>query len=338
MPRDLASYNIGIDVGGTTIKAGLVDKNGEIVHFVKIPTDKTASGEKFLDDLKSAVDQLLKDKNLKVKNINSIGVCSPGWIKDGVLIAANNLPGCSNVAIDIGLRERTGVPVYVGNDAKVALLGELENRVKLGQPVNTSILYATIGTGIGGAFASKEGKLHEMHNGFGLEIGHIIINNTETARSCTCGKKGCFEAEAASSSLEKISKEKYPEEAWAGDSQKIYQAAKSGDSKASALVDKQIQDLATGIDSVRCILDPGLVIVGGAMTNDFEFIKDRLENALSQKQFTPELQYELDRATLINNGGILGAAALYKQDLELHKKLRTSLAQSARGLLCAIRQ
>jgi glucokinase len=301
-------FNIGIDVGGSNIKAGLVGENNQILHSVSIPT-RNINGETLISDLESVANELISKQGITSENINSIGVCCPGWIQNGILHHANNLDNCDETNIANDLKARINIPVYVDNDAQIAAIAEWEARAE-----KVAMFYVIVGTGIGGGFINEHGSLFTSNNNVCLEIGHMITHyHDENARQCTCGKKGCFEAHASTISLKKIAQEKFPEYPWTTNGKEIYDAARAGNPDAMSLISLQIEELALGISNACLILDPQLVVIGGAMSKDFDMIEEELTKKLKALEYSPKLSRRIERALLINNGGILGASALWKQ-------------------------
>lgn len=285
-------YNIGIDIGGTTIKAALVSETNEILHQFATPT-QNVDGETLINQLESCC-HAVNPENLPV---NSLGIGCPGWVKNGILKHANNLDNCDETNLAAALQSRLNVPVFTGNDAKVAAIAEWEHRNE-----KTPMLYLSIGTGIGSAFIDENGKLFSSHNGLNLEIGHIITH--ANGNPCTCGKLGCFEAHASSISLEKLANQSC---------KSIYDSAKSGNSEALALVHHQARELAIGISNACLILDSPLVVIGGAVTQSFSLIETQLRETVQSLEYSPQITRRIEPAQLINHGGILGAASLWKQ-------------------------
>jgi glucokinase len=186
----MAKYYIGIDLGGTFIKGGIVNENGEILICDKTPTEVEKGDKGVAANIVRLAKELLEKANIDISSVEGLGIGSPGMIDsgEGNVVYANNL-GWENFRIcDELSRLLGGVKVKIGNDANVAALGE----VKFGAARNySSAIMITLGTGVGGGIVI-DGKLVEGNMGAGAELGHIVI--VKGGEQCSCGRRGCFEA------------------------------------------------------------------------------------------------------------------------------------------------
>ena len=190
-------YYIGIDLGGTFIKGGIVNEKGEILICDKTPTEVEKGDKGVAANIARLTKDLLDRTNIDISSVEGLGIGSPGMIDsaEGNVVYANNL-GWENFRIcDELSRLLGGIKVKIGNDANVAALGE----VKFGAARNyNSAVMITLGTGVGGGIVI-DGKLVEGNMGAGAELGHIVI--VKGGEQCSCGRKGCFEAYSSATAL-----------------------------------------------------------------------------------------------------------------------------------------
>ena len=198
---DENKFYIGIDLGGTDIKGGVVDGNGNIVYSHSVPTETAKGAETVMDNIAKLTGYLLKNAGISIENTVGIGMGVPGMIdsKKGEVIFSNNF-GWKHVAISEGIAKRTGFSVKIANDANVAALGEAY--FGAGSEYDDCVMI-TLGTGVGsGIIAGK--KLFEGNKSAGAEIGHMVI--CYGGEQCTCGRKGCFEAYSSATALKRDTK------------------------------------------------------------------------------------------------------------------------------------
>jgi len=311
-------YKVGIDVGGSTIKAGVVDGKGQIVGDVEtIPTQLIKDGEGFVKAIAGLANKLAMQNGV---SIQSIGVGLPGLIKDGVWVNSPNIPNCNNVNVVRELGRLTDAFIYIANDAKTAAIAEFE-----AMKDKKDFIYVTIGTGIG--FAKVEnGKA------VNFEGGHQTIDKTETALMCGCGKKGHLEAYASSKALENIARQTYGTlhtivagnqglfnefkeylrsmYGWMQSSKTIYEAARNGNGTASGLISEQMDNLAEGLATVADITGISNFVIGGAMAKSFDVFGKMLEKNINDKVFKGT-KCEVGQAQVEHNG-VIGASLLWK--------------------------
>ena len=310
-------YYIGIDLGGTYIKGGIVNENGEILVSDKTPTEVEKGDKGVAANIAKLANDLLSRLNLTVKDVEGLGIGSPGMIDsaEGNVVYANNL-GWENFRIcDELSRLLGGIKVKIGNDANVAALGE----VKFGAARNyNSAVMITLGTGVGGGVVI-DGKLVEGNMGAGAELGHIVI--VKGGEQCSCGRKGCFEAYSSATALIRDTKramEAHPDsKMWecgsldAVTGKTVFDYAPV-DVYAKEVVDSYIEYLACGLINYANVFRPEVILLGGGVCAQ----GDNLIKPL-QKIFDKEI-YAGDKgpkvpiliAELENSAGLLGAAAL----------------------------
>ena len=181
-------YAVGVDVGGTTVKIGIFTEHAEVVSKWEIKTRKEENGKYILSDIADSVFAALKKEGIEKADVVGLGIGVPGAVQpDGSVHSCVNL-GWGQVMVKDEMEKLTGFPVYPGNDANVAALGEAWQGG--GKGCKNTVM-VTLGTGVGGGII-VDGKIVAGTSGFGGEIGHMKMNMHET-ETCGCGKKGCLE-------------------------------------------------------------------------------------------------------------------------------------------------
>ena len=309
---------IGIDLGGTNIAAALVDADGVIVKRAGIPTNVKGGTKAVVDRLIKVCGELISKADTMPL---SIGIGVPGTVnaEKGEVIFTANLP-LSGVNLAHELQEEFGCPVYLGNDANCAALGET---VAGGAKGAQHVVLITLGTGLGGGIIIG-GRLHTGISGAAGETGHMTI--VAGGRQCGCGRKGCWETYASASGLIKTAigyMETYPgSRLWelcggdAGnvDGSKVFEAYREGDHAAQLAVGEYIEHLAIGIANLINLLEPEMVCVGGGVSNAWDCLAEPLRAAVDAEKYTRYSeglpQTRIVKAELGNDAGIIGAAML----------------------------
>ena len=311
-------YQIGVDIGGTNIKVGLVNETMELVQTcsVRFPHDGARSVVKTIEE---AVDFLLRQQAIARKDVESVGIVVPGSIdqKGERVIDAYNL-GFHDVPLKALAQEAFGeIPVYLANDANGAALAELYAGAFCG--CKTAVLF-TLGTGLGGGIILGG---HMFNGGMnqGVELGHMYLVNG--GEHCTCGNDGCMEAYCAASALARDgqrSMKKHPESliaARAGgspenvDAKLVIDCAKEGDKTAKAVFDQYTDSLSSACASIYNLLDPEVIAIGGGVCGAGEFLFAPLREKTTGKCFY-KTHGKLVPAELGNDAGMIGAAMLHK--------------------------
>lgn len=311
-------YYIGIDVGGTNLKAGLVDESYRLVATKKMPLHFT-SMEQMGETLTDMALGLVEENGLRRDQVASIGMGFPGSVDNrrGVVIKTVNIP-IRFMPVAEMVHRRWDVPVYLGNDADCAALGEYYH---YGDDRLESLILVTLGTGIGTGIILG-GKIQAGCNGFGGEGGHIVI--VHGGEPCTCGRRGCWERYASASALVRQTKaamEADPGSAmWqaAGsldqvDGRTAFAAMRSGDAAAKAVVAQYLDYLAEGLANFINIFQPEVIALGGGVSHGLEGdLLGVLQSKVLDMCFGREAERhtKLVRAKLGNDAGIIGAALL----------------------------
>ena len=312
-------YYIGIDIGGTNLKAGLVDENYRIVATKKMPL-AFESMEQMGDTLARMAIELVEENNIPRSQVASVGMGFPGPVdnKRGVVIKTVNIP-IRFMPVAEMFRKHWELPVYLGNDADCAALGEYyhyENKDV------ESLILVTLGTGIGTGIILN-GRIHTGVNGFAGEGGHIVI--VKNGEACTCGRHGCWERYASASALVRQTRAAMEADRssamWTvveGDLEKVdgrtaFAAMRAGDGAARAVVDQYLDYLGEGLANYINIFQPEVIALGGGVSYALEGeLLQSLQTMVGELCFGREadVRTKLVRASLGNDAGIIGAALL----------------------------
>lgn len=305
---------IGIDLGGTNIAAGIVNKDGKIIKSDSRPTLAERPYAEIVKDMAELCFKLLEDEGMNVSDIEGIGIGSPGTIDsaNGVVVYSNNIKW-DNVPLADELRKYIDVPVQVENDANAAAYGEYiinGNNAK-------SFVAITLGTGVGGGVVINNG-IYRGFNGAGGELGHItLVHNGEP---CTCGNDGCWEAYASVTALIRQTKraiDANPDSLLAKEAEKegkvsgrtSFNAAKAGDEVAAEVVRQYIEYVADGITSIINIFQPEVLVIGGGISKEGDKLLLPIKEYAKKHSYCKAVeQTEIKIATLMNDAGIIGAA------------------------------
>lgn len=313
-------YNLGIDLGGTNIKVGVVDENYNIVGKSNVKTNLPRPAEEIADSIAQAVKLAVDDAKITLDEVNSIGIGTPGAAnrKTGVVLYSNNL-GFKNTDLRSMLKARLGKEIYVENDANAAAFGEVLNGAGKGYK---DVVVVTLGTGVGGGIIIG-GEIYTGFNFCGAEIGHTVIEYN--GRQCSCGRKGCFEAYSSATALITMTKEAMQADKsskmWelAGgsidgvDGKTAFDGWRAGDKAASGVVDMYINYLGCGLTNIVNTFQPEMLLIGGGICKEGENLTKPLEAIIERDSYCidPDKSTQLAIAKLGNDAGIIGAAYLF---------------------------
>ncbi len=303
---------IGIDIGGMTIKAGVVDEKGKILakHSVETPLD---GNDSFMEAVHRSIKLALKDAKINKSDVKAIGIGYPGAVdrKKGILISANNVPG-SNIPVREFLTENFApVPVMVDNDANCAALGEYYSAGAEGD-----FVFVTLGTGVGGGIVIG-GKLYLGANGVAGELGHVVTHHGGV--KCSCGRSGCWEAYASVTALKRMTEENRdkiksikPDEVVSG--RTVFDYAQKGDKEAQRVRDEWIEEVAIGITDMVNIFQPKKLVIGGAISKEGDTIIKPVRDYVEKYSYDigPLKRTVIKASDIGGDAGIIGAAFLYK--------------------------
>lgn len=279
----------GVDIGGTSVKMGLLREGEGLVWQKKIPS---VSG-----DVEKMVERIAAALRECPEKPERIGVGTAGSVRrTDETVTAGNL-GWVDAPLKRLLSEATGLPVWVDNDAQAALAAEVYDGACKGE---RDVVYLTLGTGIGGAML-LDGKPWRGPDYTGGELGHIITH--ARGRKCSCGRRGCFEAYASANALARMAR---------CSTQKVMRGVLEGDEEMNRVFNRYIEELAIGATSLFMVFKPHMLVLGGGLSAAGDVLRDRLQAAINA-QFTANPDYCHMRVALAQHGneaGVLGAAAL----------------------------
>lgn len=306
---------IGIDVGGTTVKLGLFETTGTVLHKWEVPTRKEEGGKYILEDVAASIKKVLAEKNIDMEDVVGAGMGVPGPVMPD---------GYVEVCVNLGWRDKNpqrelsalldGLPVKSGNDANVAALGEMWQGGGKGY---TDIVMVTLGTGVGGGVIIGEQIIAGKH-GLGGEIGHMHIRDEETEH-CNCGGVGCVEQVASATGIAREARRAMAASDAASSMRKygdkisaknVLDEAKAGDEMALKVMDTVGHYLGLALAQVSMTVDPEIFVIGGGVSRAGQFLIDEIWKHYDK--FTPisENKAKIGLAELGNDAGIYGAARL----------------------------
>ena len=317
-------YTIGIDLGGTSIKAGLCDEALNIIDKDTAPTLPNRSGEEIVADMAELAKNLIIKNKLTIDNIKYVGIATPGIANNklGMVEYANNLPFKNFPMAELFKKYLPISTVYIANDANAAALGEALVGAAKG---SKSSIMVTLGTGVGAGII-LDGKIFSGSlNDAGAELGHTVI--CAGGRQCSCGRLGCWEAYCSATALTDITKAKIRELKTKNvpsllfdcadregkvSARTAFNAKVRGDKYGEQIVDEYIFNLAVGITNLINAFQPEVVCIGGGVSNEKSGIAEPVAAIVNTEQYTrnSEKKCQIKIATLGNNAGIIGAAAL----------------------------
>lgn len=297
------ALKIGIDIGGTSAKIGIVDKNNNLVMETKVQTG-VDKAEVIIENIAKGLLKAMEENGISIDSCEKIGIGVPGLVnkKDGTVIYSNNLQW-EDVKISEIFAKYIPLPITIANDADTAALGE--SLVGAGKDVDSFVML-TLGTGVGGGVIIN-GKLFEGGTLGGIEIGHMVIK--ADGEQCTCGRKGCLEAYASATAIRRESAKVYGESLEPLD---IFKKASESDEKAKKIVDEYIYYLGTGIINIVNILRPQKIVVGGGIAVQGDVILNPIRERIKTECFggTYSEIPEIVVAENENQAGMIGAANL----------------------------
>lgn len=314
---------LGIDLGGTTIKFGILTLEGEVQEKWAIETNTLENGRHIVSDIVESLKHRLSLYGLTKDDFLGIGMGSPGAVDrtSKTVTGAFNLNWADTQEVGSVIEKEVGIPFFIDNDANVAALGE--RWVGAGAN-NPDVVFVTLGTGVGGGVIADGNLIHGVA-GAGGEIGHMIID-PENGFTCTCGNKGCLETVASATGVVRVARqlaEQYEGSSAIkaaidnGDtvtSKDIFIAAEDGDKFANSVVERVSRYLGLAAANISNILNPDSVVIGGGVSAAGEFLRSRVEKYFVTFAF-PQVKKstKIKIAELGNDAGIIGAASLANQ-------------------------
>lgn len=311
-------YYIGIDLGGTNIKAGVVTEDFKIIGKASVKTNCPRPAKDICDDMAKVSVMACEDAGIDVNSAEWIGIGTPGIADNinGTIPYSNNLD-FHDVPVREYIREHIDKPVYIANDANAAAYGEFVAGAAKG---SRNAVCITLGTGVGAGII-VEGKILTGSNLAGAELGHTVIE--VDGPQCTCGRKGCFEVFSSATGLIRMTREaaeadsssvlnEYFKKDGKYSARHAFNAMREGDKAGTEVVNKYCKYLAAGITNTINIFQPDVLCIGGGVCNEGDPLLLPVKELVEKEVYTRMLSKntKIALAELGNDAGIIGAAFL----------------------------
>lgn len=327
---DMHEIAIGIDLGGTQVRAALVSEQGEVLARAEDRTDAMAGPDRVLAQIKALADDLVGVAGSAF--LVGIGVSTPGPIDtiSGIARDIPTLAGFADFPLKAELQKRFAFPVILENDGIAAAIGEWQFGAGRGLD---NLVYVTVSTGIGGGVIA-DGRVLRGRKGMAGHIGHMSV--MPDGALCPCGNKGCFEAYGSGTAFTQRARERafahsetlLGSDGAAIDSRAVFSAARAGDALANKLIDEEAEILGRGFTSLLHIFSPEVVVMGGGLSHEFERLHPGIQSYIAEWAMPAFKNVPVVHAALGQNSGLIGAAALTflaadiqndKQSLSIHR-------------------
>ncbi len=323
--RKLALHYVGVDLGGTTMAAALLDKEGHILEKTTVPTLAHEGHDAVIDRMAKLIHQVIERASVSLAQVGGIGIGVPGVLdmEKGLTLFLPNLPGTwPNVPLASRIEEAVGLPAFLLNDVRSITLGE--KTYGAGREVDNMVCLA-IGTGIGGGIV-VDGKLLLGLDGTAGEVGHQIID--PYGPRCGCGNRGCLEAFASGPAIASMGVRAVKQglttrigelcnyDLNAITPKLIAQAALEGDAVAKEIYELAGFYIGIGVANLITILSPQMVVIGGGVAQAGELLLAPIrETARQRVHVTPFEKVQIVCAELGTDAGMIGAAVWAQQQL-----------------------
>lgn len=299
----MASYSIGVDLGGTNLRAAAIDARGNMLDKIAGSTHLSAGRDAVIDDIVLSIETLRA--RLGADGLAGVGVGVPGFIlmDKGIIVGSNNLPEFSDFPVRDEIERRLGASVILENDANAAAYGE--KWMGAGRDVNDLVLL-TLGTGVGGGIISG-GKILRGFLGMAGEIGHMTV--VPNGNPCGCGNRGCLEKHASATAISAMAR-------LIGlghdlSSLDVYNAAVAGDVRAQAIFRSMGEALGVALASLINIFNFPLYLLSGGPLPAWDLFAPAMIQETERRSFTyRHSMARIEKATLGGDAGLYGAARL----------------------------
>ena len=311
----MSKYAFGVDVGGTTVKLGLFNDEGQVLDKWEIPTVKDNGGEKVLPDIAASIKNKMQEKSITAADLVGVGIGAPGAVNaEGFMVNGAVNIGWGSFDLAETLKKELDLPVTVkaGNDANVAALGEMWQGGGKGY---SNLVAVTLGTGVGGGIII-DGRILTGTNGAGGEIGHIHVTDS-VDKPCNCGNTGCLEQVASATGVVYLANKKLascdtPSVLRDGEvsAKSVFDAVKAGDAVAQEIAEEFGRYLGLACANIAGVVDPQVFVIGGGVSKAGKILFDYIEKYYKKYAFPSCKDAKFALATLGNDAGIYGAAKL----------------------------
>lgn len=318
---------VGVDLGGTTTKLAFLTTSGEILQKWEIPTDNSDEGRNITGNIAKAINEKLASLGENKNRLIGIGMGAPGPVdyENGVILNVVNLGWKENYPLKEQLEVTTDLPAAIENDANCAALGEMWKGAGGGAK---DLVCVTLGTGVGGGVIIG-GNIVQGANGAAGEIGHITAVPNGGA-PCNCGKTGCLETVASATGIVRLATKEILKGDLKGElaekqaangkinAKDVFDAARNGDQMAVKVLDEVTFHLGLVLANIGNTLNPQKIVIGGGVSKAGDILLNSVKQQFNQFAFSSVKEStELALATLGNDAGVIGAAWLIKNKLNL---------------------
>src|SRR3989338_5614354 len=305
----MANYIIGIDVGGTNIKLGLINTKGKIIDRTRLNTKTFVHHKrKLMMAIVDSIRALIQKNQLTRKKISAIGIGLPGAVDSfkGIVKSLPNIPHWKNVPLRKYIQKRLSIPVFMDNDVNLITLGEWKFGAGRGYK---NLICFTLGTGVGGGLILN-GALYGGEGFVAGEIGHMPLN--EIGPKCPCGGYGCFERYVGNAQLQQQARKIFRDSNLRLED--VFVRAEQGDKRAIQFWEATARHIGNALIGIVNLLNPKLIIVGGGVSNNFKFMGRAIKQLIQARAMKIQAQHlRVGRAKLGDDAGLLGAYALIKE-------------------------
>jgi glucokinase len=313
---------LAVDLGGTHLRAALVDRTGKILTQIKKETPKGDSPECVLESLVEAERECRSSRGAANPRVIAASVVVPGAVDkaNAVVVQAPNLPYLNNFGLKRALEKKFARPVVLENDANAAAMGEMWLGAARGC---RNVICVTLGTGVGGGVIS-DGRLWRGSDGSAGEIGHTAVDPFSGLK-CKCGNEGCLEMFASATAIVRMANEnlpKFPDSTLNKQeitAERVYEAGREGDELAISVFDRVGLYLGIGVATLINLLNPEIIVIGGGVVNGWKLFEGSMREQVAARAFRPQLgKVRIVPAECGDNAGLLGAAKLAFDTRGLH--------------------
>jgi glucokinase len=302
----MKKYVVGVDVGGTNIKLGLVHPQGRVIARSHFPTKPfSSSKKKLISGLAHEIEKIISANGLKNKDVAGVGIGLPGLINydEGVVLFLPNLPGWNNVPLKAILEEKLKLPVFIENDVKLITLAEW--KFGAGRGVK-NLVCLTLGTGVGSGLILDNRLYRGIANAAG-ELGHMPLN--ENGPACNCGGFGCYEKYVGHRSLSLLANQIMNKTEMT--TQKMFALANAGNKKALKFWHQTATHIGNGLVGIVNLLNPELIIIGGGVSNNEKYLFPTIKSVIKKRSMSLQgALVKIKRAKFGDDAGIIGAQVL----------------------------
>ncbi len=302
----MKQYVVGVDVGGTNIKLGLVHPSGKVIARNHLATKPFASSKtKLIAALAQEIEAIITTAGMRKKDVAGVGIGLPGLVDHakGIVRFLPNIPGWRNVPLTSILQKKIGLPVHIDNDVKLITLAEWKFGVGRGV---SNFLCITLGTGVGSGLI-LDNKLYRGEANAAGELGHVPLN--ELGPRCNCGGIGCLESYVGNQRLFALAGRIMNKPGITIEC--MFALANKGDKKALQFWHEAATHIGNGLVGVVNLLNPRLIVIGGGVANNEKFLFKTIKSVIKQRAMHVQAgMVQLKRAKFGDDAGIIGAQVL----------------------------